>query len=80
MSFRRLSLHSVTTQFTVPVVFPMSGFWAVMYFTMAVMAVPTLRVLVRMMGVSMVPSSSIWTRPVLLPKPLMTAAPARTCS
>ena len=80
MSLSRPSLHSVTTQFTVPVVTPMSGFPSSMYRVSASQAVPTLRVLVRRMGVSMVPSSWIWMRPTLLPKPLMTDTPAITLS
>ncbi len=48
--------------------------------TSAVSTVPTLRVLVNRMGVSSVPSSSIWTRPVVLPKPLMTWLAAITLS
>ncbi len=72
ISFRPQSLHSQTTGFTLPVVSQMSGFFSSIYFTSAVCAVPTLRVLVNRMGVSSVPSSSICTRPVVLPKPLMT--------
>ena len=72
MSFRPLSLHSQTTGFTLPVVSQMSGLRASMYFTSAVSTVPTLNVLVNKIGVSSVPSSSIWTRPVVLPKPLIT--------
>ena len=59
MSFRPLSLHSHTTGFTLPVVSQISGFWASIYLTSAVSTVPTLRVLVKRMGVSSVPSSSI---------------------
>ena len=80
MSLRRPSLHSVTRQFTVPVVTPMSGLSSSMYWVRASQTVPTLRVLVRRMGVSMVPSSSIWMSPTLLPKPLITDAPAITFS
>ena len=42
--------------------------------------VPTLRVFVRMIGVSRVPSSSICTSPALLPKPFSTATPAASFS
>ena len=80
MSLISPSLHSVTTQLTVPVCTPISGFFASMYLTLAVSAVPTDRVFVMTMGDSSVPSSSICTRPTLLPKPLMTAAPANSFS
>src|SRR5699024_3561913 len=80
MSFRPLSLHSQTTGLTLPVVSQMSGQRSSIYRTSAVDTVPTLRVLVKRMGVSRVPSSSIWTRPVVLPKPLMTWAAAGTGS
>ena len=80
MSFRPLSLHSQTTGLTLPVVSQMSGQRSSIYRTSAVDTVPTLRVLVKRMGVSRVPSSSIWTRPVVLPKPLMTWAAAGTFS
>ena len=80
MSFRPLSLHSQTTGLTLPVVSQISGFRSSIYFTSAVSTVPTLRVLVKRMGVSSVPSSSIWTRPVVLPKPLMTWLAAITLS
>ena len=80
MSLRPLSLHSQTTGLTLPVVSQMSGFLSSIYFTSAVSTVPTLRVLVKRMGVSSVPSSSIWTRPVVLPKPLMTWLAAITLS
>ena len=51
-----------------------------MYLTSAVAAAPTLSVLVSRMGVSMVPSSSTCTSPMVLPKPLITADAARTLS
>ena len=80
MSSRPLSLHSHTTGLTLPVVSQMSGHSASIWRTRASYTVPTLRVLVNRMGVSKVPSSWIWTRPVVLPKPLMTWAAAGTFS
>ena len=80
MSFRPLSLHSHTTGFTLPVVSQMSGQRSSIYLTRAVWTVPTLRVLVNRMGVSSVPSSSICTRPVVLPKPFSTHPAASTLS
>ena len=53
------SLHSVTTQLTVPVETPISSLEASMYFTDAFSAVPTEKVLVMIIGDSIVPSSSI---------------------
>ena len=50
----------------------MSALRSSMYFTSAVAAVPTERVLVKSNGVSMVPSSFTCTRPMLLPKPFIT--------
>ena len=74
------SLHSVTTQFTVQVVTPMSSLSASIYLSDALSAVPTLNVLVMMIGDSIFPSSSICTRPALLPNPLITDTPAATLS
>ena len=80
MSLSVPSLHSVTTQLTVLVEMPMSSLSRSIYLTEALRAVPTLRVLVIRIGASKVPISSICTRPVLLPNPFITAAPAITFS
>ena len=80
ISFSPPSLHSVTTGFTVDVETPMSLFCSSIYLIKAVDAVPTENVFVMMIGVSIVPSSAIWIRPALLPKPFMTAHPAATFS
>jgi hypothetical protein len=80
MSLRYPSLHSQTTGLTVPVVSPISGLIRSSSLTTAVYAVPTLNVLVRTIGLSSVPSSLICTRPVLLPKPLITWEAAITLS
>ena len=80
ISFNSPSLHSVTTPFTVQVVTPISGFCSSIYRVSAFSAVPTPKVLVIRIGVSILPSSSIWIKPALLPNPLMTETAAGTFS
>lgn len=78
MSFKKPSLHSSTSGLTVGNALPVSGLasmhWRICAWAMAL----TEKVLVNAIGVSSCPNSANCTRPTLLPKPLITAAPAGT--
>ena len=76
MWLRVESLHSHTRGFTDRSTTPSASQRESMYSTMASWTRPTLRVLVRAMGVSRVPSSWSCRSPAVLPKPLKGQTPA----
>ena len=71
------SLHSQTSGLTVEVLRPMAGLAAMARRISASVQAATPKVLVRRIGVSMVPSSATCIRPADLPKPLITSTAAR---
>ena len=70
--FKEPSLHSKTTGLQVPVEIPISGFSSKLFWTTASAILPAFSVVVKAILVSIVPNSSIWTNPILLPNPLNT--------